>query len=95
MLETEMELPLEDKLDRKRSYGVVYGDPNIGFMQDGKGYRHDGRLYVPPPPPPTEAAKIAAAEDKRAAQSEAMKKIWAERREAAAQQARADEKPVA
>ncbi len=38
------------RLDRKRSYGTVYGDPNIGFMQDEKYYRHDGYLYVPPDP---------------------------------------------
>lgn len=38
----------EDKLDRKRSYGTVYGDPNIGFVQDERYYRHDGELYVPP-----------------------------------------------
>lgn len=40
----------EGKLDRKRSYGTVYNDPNIGFVQDEKYYRHDGYLYVPPDP---------------------------------------------
>jgi hypothetical protein len=38
------------RLDRKRSYGTVYNDPNIGFVQDEKYYRHDGYLYVPPDP---------------------------------------------
>ena len=33
------------QLDRKRSYGVVYGDPQIGFMQDERAYRHDGTLH--------------------------------------------------
>lgn len=40
----------EGKLDRKRSYGTVYNDPNIGFVQDEKYFRHDGYLYVPPDP---------------------------------------------
>lgn len=39
-----------EKLDRKRSYGTVYNDPNIGFVQDEKYFRHDGRLYVAPDP---------------------------------------------
>lgn len=33
------------KLDRKRSYGTVYGDPSIGFIQDELPYRHDGTLH--------------------------------------------------
>lgn len=37
---------MEDKLDKKRSHGTIYGDPNIGYFQDGKHYRHDGTLYV-------------------------------------------------
>lgn len=40
----------EGKLDRKRSYGTVYNDPNIGFVQDEKYYRHDGYLYMPSDP---------------------------------------------
>jgi hypothetical protein len=35
-----------DKLDRKRSYGTVSGDPNVGFIQDGHSYRHDGTLFA-------------------------------------------------
>ncbi len=55
------------KLDRKRSYGLVYGDPNIGFMQDELPYRHDGTLLPPkegpsPPAPPT-AASFPTASD--------------------------------
>lgn len=36
------------KLDRKRSFGVVYNDPNIGYAQDGHHFRPDGTLYLPP-----------------------------------------------
>ena len=32
------------KLDRKRSYGTVYGDPHVGFVQDGSSFRPDGTL---------------------------------------------------
>lgn len=35
-----------DKLDRKRSYGIVNGDPNIRFIQDGHSYGHDGMLFA-------------------------------------------------
>ena len=37
----------EIKLDRKRSYGTVYGDPNVGFVQDERHFRHDGSVYEP------------------------------------------------
>lgn len=76
----------KDKLDRSRSYGTVYGDPNCGFFQDGKPYRHDGTLYVPPPPPSRtdELTPAPVSEERRAAQSLAMKRIWAEKREAVA-----------
>jgi hypothetical protein len=70
---------MDDKLDRKRSYGTVYGDPNVGFIQDGKSYRPDGSLYSPPAPP-TKVEPVQ--EERRPTQSETMKKIWAERREA-------------
>ncbi len=33
------------KLDRKRSYGTVYGDPSIGFFQDEVPYKHDGTVH--------------------------------------------------
>jgi hypothetical protein len=45
-----LNMSTEGRLDRKRSYGTVYNDPNIGFVQDEKYYRHDGYLYVPPDP---------------------------------------------
>ncbi len=44
-------MALQQKLDRKRSYGTVYGDPSVGFMQDELPYRHDGTLH------PSAAAK--------------------------------------
>lgn len=38
----------EIKLNRAKSYGTVFGDPNIGFVQDGFSFRHDGtRLHAP------------------------------------------------
>lgn len=48
-----------DKLDRDRPYGTVFGDPLIGYEQNGKFYRHDGMLYVRPDgtPAPTEPEK--------------------------------------
>lgn len=45
------------KLDRKRSYGTVYGDPNIGFVQDNKNFRVDGTLL---PEKPKDASPVAA-----------------------------------
>ena len=75
----------QDKLDRSRHYGTVYGDPNVGFFQDERPYRHDGKPYVAAPPPSVPAAPVAPVSDeRRAAQSAAMKKIWAEKREARA-----------
>jgi len=38
------------KLDRKRSFGTVYNDPNIGFVQDERYFRADGTLYISPEP---------------------------------------------
>ncbi len=38
------------KLDRKRSFGTVYNDPNIGFVQDERNFRPDGTLYLAPEP---------------------------------------------
>jgi hypothetical protein len=38
----------EGRLDRKRSFGTVFNEPNIGFEQDGKYFRHDGTLYSLP-----------------------------------------------
>lgn len=85
------------KLDRKKSYGTVYGDPKVGFVQDDKYFRHDGTLLVEEPnsttttPPESKAVESKAldavpkvqkprSDEQKAAQSEAMKKIWAERR---------------
>lgn len=95
------------KLDRKRSFGTVYGDPNVGFVQDDRYFRHDGTLYEVPATAITqavasvigsesamkdpEASKRAVSEERRVAQSEAMKKVWADRREAARQAAEGSE----
>lgn len=70
------------KLDRKRSYGTVYGDPNVGFVQDEKSFRHDGHRYVPPSAPEPAAPPSPVSEERRAAQSLAMKRVWAEKRDA-------------
>lgn len=34
------------ELNRKRSFGVVYGDPEIGYEQDRNYFRHDGSLHT-------------------------------------------------
>lgn len=92
----------EGKLDRKRSFGVVYGDPNIGFMQDNKPFRHDGSPYIPAPTTPTvksdqlvgmakvEVAPQLAPTDtpnRPLSHSEKMKKVWEARRAAEAEDA--------
>jgi len=85
--------PDPNKLDTKRSYGTVYGDPNIGFVQDNKYFKPDGTPYEPSVAPlavkaeekPAPEPEVAP-DKRRAAQSEAMKRIWAERREALAKQ---------
>ena len=45
----------EDKLDRSKSFGIVYGHPELGFVQAGRYFRHDGTLkadaHSPPPDP--------------------------------------------
>ena len=42
------------KLDRKESYGTVYGHTEIAYEQAGHQFRPDGSLYEPgekkPPP---------------------------------------------
>lgn len=83
----------DGKLDRTRSFGVVYGDPNIGFMQDNKPFRHDGRPVIPNPPPnPVTKADslpgIPKVDDfptvesvnRPLTHSEKMKQVWANRR---------------
>lgn len=45
------------KLDRKREFSLVYGDPHVRFVQDGHSYRADGTIFArageePPIPPP-------------------------------------------
>jgi hypothetical protein len=80
-------------LDRKRAFGVVYGHPNIGFMQDEKPFKPDGSPYIEPvdptkPIPPVAAPKVEelpTAEqlaEKPLTQSEKMKQVWAARRAA-------------
>lgn len=34
------------ELNRKRHFGVVYGDPEIGYEQDRNFFRHDGSLHT-------------------------------------------------
>jgi len=41
---------MPEKLNKARPHGIVYGDPQIGYEQDGKQYRHDLSLYVPEAP---------------------------------------------
>ena len=41
------EIKAEIKLDRKRSYGTVYNDPSIAFVQDERYFKPDGTLHVP------------------------------------------------
>ena len=87
------------KLDRKRPYGTVYGDPNFGFVQDEKYFRHDGTLYesqAQETPQKTSSEPIVqpartVSDDRKAAQSAAMKKLWADRRARAAE---ATEQPI-
>ena len=81
------------KLDRKRSYGIVTGDPNIGFVQDGNTYRHDGTLFAKNgeeapvvaqgqgtiPPEPAEDPEMERQSNKK--KSEAMQKVWAARKD--------------
>ena len=33
------------EFDRKLPFGTVYGDPNIGFAQNGNHYKHDESLF--------------------------------------------------
>lgn len=40
------------KLDRKRSFGTVYGHPQIGYVQGDQEFRHDGSLHIPEPEKP-------------------------------------------
>ncbi len=34
----------QDKLNRKASYGTVYGHPQIGYEQGGRQFKHDDTL---------------------------------------------------
>lgn len=78
----------ETKLNRKRSYGIVTGHPDIKFIQDGIQFRNDGSAFsipeapVPQPivaPEPDEETLAIERNKKRA---ETMRKIWAARKEA-------------
>lgn len=74
------------KLDRKRPYGTVTGDPVIAFVQDNRKYRIDGSLIeegepalqkAPEPRVPTpEELQVA----RNQIRSEKMKAIWAQRK---------------
>lgn len=59
-------------LDRKRSFGTVYGHPSIGFEQDQRPYRHDGTLHVEPEKP---AASVEAPPAQPAAVSPEVLKV--------------------
>jgi hypothetical protein len=50
------------KLDRKRSYGTVYGDPHIGYEQDQLQFKHDGTLHEPLKATPPVVAAIPTVE---------------------------------
>lgn len=58
----------QDKLNRKASYGTVYGHPQIGYEQNGQQFKHDDTLYSPapevpkavPPAPTVDAIPTAA-----------------------------------
>lgn len=74
---------MSDKLDLKRSYSTVYGDPHVKYEQDGKEYRPDGTLFVkgePPPAPVVEEAKETEKQNRNRKRSEAMKAIWEKRK---------------
>lgn len=83
----------DGRLDRKRSYGTVYGDPNIGFVQDNKNFRVDGTLIPDKPkdatppagapvalpaPPPVEAIPTTA--EVNPVRSAAQKAAWETRK---------------
>jgi hypothetical protein len=83
----------EGKLDRKRSYGTVYGHSGIGFMQDDKPFRHDGTAYVEPVtsvapfatvPTVEQIPTVEQVETRPQTHSEKMKQVWAARRAAEA-----------
>lgn len=82
-------------LNRKKSFGTVYGHPQIGYEQEGEVFKHDGTLHIPDPPKPVaEAPDVLKAIEGLSSQvkdlkepkgpdparSEAARKIWAERR---------------
>lgn len=86
------------KLDRKRSYGTVYGDAQVGYIQDNLEFRHDGAVHprcVPTQSAPSVAPAVSPLSNEDASEaaepkadrrppnperSEAMRKLWAERR---------------
>lgn len=39
-------------LNRKKSFGTVYGHTQIGYEQDGQMFRHDGTLHAAEPEKP-------------------------------------------
>lgn len=50
----------QDKLNRKASYGTVYGHPQIGYEQNGQQFKHDDTLYSPQPEGPKAAPTLQA-----------------------------------
>lgn len=43
-------------LNRKRSFGTVYGHPQIGYVQDEQEFKHDGMLHIPEADKPKSAS---------------------------------------
>lgn len=51
-------------LDKKRDFGIVYGDPERAFHQDGVYFNHEGLEHgTPKPKAQTKPAPAAAATD--------------------------------
>lgn len=53
---------VQTKLDRKHSYGTVYGHPQIGYVQGDQEFKHDGTLHIPEPEKPKVAATLPTAD---------------------------------
>ncbi len=58
-----------EKMDKKRSFGIVYGDPKIGYEQSGRFFRHDGTALQSDEPEKAEPNR-----------SERMKQAWADKK---------------
>lgn len=73
---------MSDKLDLKRSYSTVYGDPHVKYEQDGKEYRADGTLIIKGEPQPVAEVEETQQQRRNKQRSEAMKLIWEKRKSA-------------